>query len=249
VLEKPDMLWPIAGCVYEGGYHLMKKLIIFIGIVLLSQTAYAGDVKGTVEVLKKDGKKPLKSFANTLVFIEGIETEAPGEPAVMDQKKKRFIPRLLPIVKGQEVIFTNSDRLRHNTFSPHKTEPFDLGTYGKGKSASVTLQVPGHHRVYCNIHQKMIGDIYVVPNHYFAVTDNSGKFTIKDVPEGEYTLKAWHIYGGADERPVRVAVQPIEENFVLTSQKKTRELEKHSNKEGKAYKRFGSQKGGNGGGY
>jgi plastocyanin len=202
-----------------------------------------------VQVLRKDGQKPLRNFANSVVYIEGLETAAPEQPAVLDQNRKRYVPRLLPVIKGQEVIIKNSDRLRHNSFSTHEQEPFDAGTFGKGKTASVTLNELGQHRVYCNIHQKMIGDIYVVPNRYFAVTDKRGSYTIKNVPQGEYTLKAWHIYGGMEMRPVSVTSQPLEQNFTLTSQKKTRELEKHTNKHGKAYKRNFPHEGGNGGGY
>ena len=217
---------------------------MLLGIFLISNVTYAGNIVGTIEVLDKEGEKPLKSFANSLVFIEGIETPAPDEPVVMDQKKKQFQPRLLPVVKGQEVLITNSERLLHNAFSPHEEEPFDTGSFGKGKSASVTLNVSGTHKIYCNIHQRMIGDIYVLPNRYFAVTDKAGKFTITDVPEGEYTLKVWHIYGGADERTIQVTTQPIEVNFVIASQKKIRELQKHTNKHGGFYRSNDSSSGG-----
>jgi hypothetical protein len=38
----------------------------------------------------------------------------------------------------------------------------------------------------------MEGWIVIFPTPYFAVTDENGNYTIKDVPEGTYTLKTWH---------------------------------------------------------
>lgn len=209
--------------------------ILFLAM-LVSNVVYAGDITGEITVLNKSGKKPLKSFVNAVVYLEGLETSTPAEPAVMNQTKKRFKPRLLAVVKGQEIQFLNSDRVQHNVFSPNEEEPFDLGRYPKGKYESMTLNVLGQHKVYCNIHQKMIADIYVLPNHYFSITDKTGKFTIRDVPPGEYTLKVSHIYGGMAEKSVQVTDDLVEQHFEITSQKKIREITKHKNKYGKKYK-------------
>ena len=217
----------------------MKKtlwMIILVFGLLAVNVAQADDITGNVTVLKRDGKKPLKSFANAVVYLEGIETPAPQEPVLMDQKKKTFVPRLLPVVKGQEVQFLNSDRVRHNVFSPHEEEPFDLGRYPKGEYKSLTFNVLGRHRIYCDIHQRMIGDVFVLPNHYFGVTDKKGYFSIKNVPPGEYTLKVWHILGGEYEQPVRLTDGPLEVNLTITSQKFTSQIENHKNKSGYSYK-------------
>ena len=44
----------------------------------------------------------------------------------------------------------------------------------------------------------------VAPTPYFAVTDAKGEYTIKDVPPGKYTLKAWSEQGKPVEQPVEV---------------------------------------------
>ena len=214
----------------------MKIYMVLLGL-LFSHVAYAADITGVVTVLNRDGKKPLKSSANAVVFLDGFETSAPEEPAVLDQKKKYFLPRLLPAVRGQEIQILNSDRVRHNVFSPHEEEPFDLGRYPRGEYRSVTFEILGQHKIYCDIHQQMIADIYVLPNHYFGITDKEGNFTIKDVPSGEYTLKVWHIYGGEDKRIIQVAEQPVTVDFTITSQKKIREITQHRDKRGRRYKK------------
>ena len=89
----------------------------------------------------------------------------------MDQKNKEFVPRLLPVVKGQEIRFLNSDKVQHNVFSPHEQEPFDLGLYPAGESKSVTLNSLKRHKVYCNLHKNMVADILVLPSPYYSLTD------------------------------------------------------------------------------
>jgi hypothetical protein len=41
-------------------------------------------------------------------------------------------------------------------------------------------------------HTWMNAEMFVVPHPYYAVTDESGKFELSDVPPGEYQLVAWH---------------------------------------------------------
>ena len=52
--------------------------------------------------------------------------------------------------------------------------------------------------------ERMILDVIVLDNHYFAKTKSDGRYFIADVPPGEYTLRAWHIFGGEQERKISV---------------------------------------------
>ena len=100
--------------------------------------------------------------------------------------------------------FPNEDDFYHNVFSVVAGDRFDLGRYSKGKSARQTLTKPGVVVVRCEIHTGMKAYILVVPNPYFAVPGSDGAFTIRDVPAGTYTLKAWHPDFGYQERSVTV---------------------------------------------
>ena len=44
----------------------------------------------------------------------------------------------------------------------------------------------------CDVHQWMFAWVTVVDHPYFALTGKDGKFTIKGVPAGKYTLTALH---------------------------------------------------------
>jgi plastocyanin len=211
---------------------LFFSLMMSIGLATLAD---AGEIRGRVIVLERNKDKPLKSSEYAVVYLEGIETAAPEETAVMNQKHKKFDPRLLPVVKGQEVQFLNSDNLQHNVFSPHPEEPFDLGRYSKDGTKSLRFNVLGQHKIYCDIHQEMIADIIVLPNQYFSLTDKQGQFSIKDVPPGNYTIQVWHILGGTASQAVQVTDEPIAIELTAKSQNALHNIREHKNKSGTSY--------------
>jgi plastocyanin len=212
------------------------------GLLWLLTAAAAGavEISGQVTVHNKEGQ-PLARFDQAVVFIEGIETLPPAEPAVLDQRNKEFVPRLLPVVKGQEVRFLNSDPIQHNVFSPHEQEPFDLGLYPAGESKSVRLNALKRHKVYCNLHKNMVADIFVLPNRYFSLTDETGRYRIQGVPEGEFVLRVWHIFGGADQKIIRVGNRPLVYDFTLRSAQSIQEIIEHPNKTGQGYSSTASE--------
>lgn len=200
----------------------------------------AVDVDGQVAILNKDGQ-PLARFDHAVVFVEGITTPPPPEPAIMDQKNKEFVPRLLPVVQGQEIRFLNSDKVQHNVFSPHAEEPFDLGLYPSGESKSVRLNSLRRHKVYCNLHKSMVADILVLPSRYFSLTDDKGRYRIQDLPPGDYLLKVWHIFGGVDQKPIRVGGEPLRIDFSIRSAQSAQDIVDHPDKSGRSYPSTGSE--------
>ena len=149
----------------------------------------AGTITGTVKVVGA------RTSADVIVYVEapGKNPPAPQKHAVMDQMNQTFIPHVLPIVKGTAVDFPNSDKVRHNVYSPAgSAKPFNLGTYPAGVTKTMEFEKPGVVPLLCNVHTEMSAFILVLENSYFAVTDRTGAFTIKGVPPGKYTLKTWH---------------------------------------------------------
>jgi plastocyanin len=204
----------------------------------------AGTVTGQIEVKKKGGRHTLDSYEYAVVYLAGIDkpltSVAAAEPIIINQKNKRFFPRLMPIVTGQTVHFFNQDELEHNVFSTEEKQSFDLGRYPKGDFRPVTYEQSGNYKVYCNIHQKMVLDIVVLDNHYFAVTDEKGDFSIDNVPPGNYKLNVWHIYGGMTEQNITVTdVDMTLPLLSVISTKVVRDVQKHTNKHGKKYKKRG----------
>ena len=124
--------------------------------------------------------------------------EAPNAPrstdrhtVVLDQRNLAFSPHVLAIRVGTTVDFPNSDRVFHNVFSFRDGKVFDLGMYPVGALKHVTFDRPGLSRIFCNIHPGMAAYVMAVDSPYFALTDQSGAFTIAAVPPGSYPYHAW----------------------------------------------------------
>jgi hypothetical protein len=59
--------------------------------------------------------------------------------------------------------------------------------------------------VKCDVHPWMTSYVGVFQNPFFAVTDATGAFTIKDIPPGTYTLVAHHERFGDQEQKITVS--------------------------------------------
>ncbi len=58
---------------------------------------------------------------------------------------------------------------------------------------SRTMSTPGLVTLRCNGgHVWMNAEMFVIPHPYYAVTDESGRFELSDVPPGTYQIVAWH---------------------------------------------------------
>jgi plastocyanin len=136
--------------------------------------------------------KPAKKSAGVVVWLDGVtgSFRPPARPVVIDQKGMTFIPHVVAIQKNGTVQFKNSDAVRHNVFSPDG-EKYNLGTWGQGETKTYTFKETGVYHQLCNIHPEMLGFVVVLDNPFFAVTGADGKFEIKDVPPGTYTVKTW----------------------------------------------------------
>jgi hypothetical protein len=161
---------------------LFATMLVFAGSVL------ASDVEGQVLV------RHTRDSANSVVYIDKIPGKRftpPPNLVILDQMNLMFVPHVLPVLVGTMVAFPNSDEIRHNVFSPGPPR-FDLGTYPKGSTKHHLFDKPGVWTMLCNVHAEMSAYVVVTETPYFARTDKDGKFVLKDVPPGKYTLKVWH---------------------------------------------------------
>jgi plastocyanin len=178
---------------------------IVLGGLFLAGLAQAGDVKGTVTV------QGLRSAENIVVYVDeipGKKFDAPTQHVVINQRKMAFVPHVTAVLKGTTVDFLNSDSVGHNVYWPsisgNKKLAHNLGTWAKGEQKSFQFNDAGVASLLCNVHPEMSGYLVVVSTPYFAVTDLSGAFDIKDIPPGTYTLKTWSEDGKVTTQSVTV---------------------------------------------
>ncbi len=179
-----------------------KLFVLAVLIAGLTVGAWAGDIEGKVTGMK--GKSVV--YVDT---IAGKTFPAPKDHPVMDQKGLMFSPHVMLVQQGTTVEFLNSDTVQHNVFwtaiGSDKKLGHNLGTWPKGEKRSFTFDKPGVVPVLCNVHPEMAGYVVVSPTPYFAETDDSGAYKIKDVPDGSYTVTAWHEGAKNQSKPVTVA--------------------------------------------
>jgi plastocyanin len=188
--------------------------ILVIGGTLLAFPRAAGSsITGTVRATG------LSSNADAVVYLQQVPGTFPPGTETMDQKQMQFMPHVLGVVAGSTVKFVNSDPTPHNVFSPDH-EKYNLGTFPQGQSKDYTFSkcttFPCVYTQLCRIHPEMEGFVVVLQNPYFAVSDREGKFEIKDVPPGSYTLGVWHPKLKGQPKPVVVvAGKPAEVQITL----------------------------------
>jgi len=150
-------------------------------------------------------------LANVVVAVKAEEAaalggEVPREPAVLDQKGCQYIPHVLAMMVGQDLIVKNDDPFLHNVHSLAQINPaFNFGQPNKDPGKKVDPpKAPENIKVKCDVHPWMSAWIIVHEHPFFAVSGEDGSYTIKGLPDGEYTLTAWHEKLGTQETKVTV---------------------------------------------
>ena len=182
----------------------MLRTALLAGIVwALPVLASAGDLSG----IARAGGKPVQ---HAVVWLEvgRPDTFAQTSRIVMDQRNLTFYPHVLVVRVGTTVDFPNSDKVFHNVFSFRDGKKFDLGMYPTGTSKRIVFDKPGLARLFCNIHPNMAAYVMAVDTPYYAMSDETGAFTIAKVPSGTYTYRAWRPGG-----------QPISGSVTVDSEK------------------------------
>jgi plastocyanin len=185
--------WSNAGTI-QGTVHFAKTPPKPIEIDMSQDPACAmGPANYSEQYVVNNG-----GFANVFIYVkDGLGNRiyaAPSQPVDIDQKGCRYVPHVIGAMVGQPVRFTNSDPTMHNinvapTVPPNQavdiSQPPKQGQDERTFRAA-ELMIP----VRCNIHPWMQAFINVAPNPFFAVSDASGRFVIKGLPPGTYTVVA-----------------------------------------------------------
>jgi plastocyanin len=178
---------------------------------------YADPGTGSIPPAPRSRDQLAAELKNVVIYLEGDSTTFPASPERADryrhgsiaQRDERFVPHVLPVLRGAVVQFPNEDNVYHNVFSlSSEAAPngkgFDLGRYPKGSSKAWTFDTPGTVLVFCHIHQDMSAVVLVRPNPYFASPADDHHYLIDDVPPGDYTIVGWHERANAVVKRIHV---------------------------------------------
>ncbi|MGO9646727.1 MAG: carboxypeptidase regulatory-like domain-containing protein [Terriglobales bacterium] len=181
---------------------MKRSLVLAVLVMTAFVTSQAGTISGKVSGVAGE----------SVVYVDTIQGKtfpAPTAQPVIDQKGLMFQPHIAVVQQGTTVEFLNSDSVAHNVFwisvGGNKKLGHNLGTWPKGEKRPFKFDNPGAVPLLCNVHPEMSGYVVVSPTPYFATSDKSGEYKIENVPDGSYTVVAWHEGAKNQSKPVTVA--------------------------------------------
>jgi len=164
-------------------------------------------------VVGSDGK----SLGNVFVYVkDGLGNyiyDTPTESAKIDQMNCRYHPHVFGMRVGQPLEILNSDPTLHNIHAlPKGNKEFNTGQPIQGMKTTHTFEgkevmVPFK----CDVHGWMNAYVGVLDHPYFATTGEDGKFELKTLPPGTYTIEAWHEKLGATTQSVTLGPKESKE--------------------------------------
>jgi plastocyanin len=152
------------------------------------------------------------TLANVLVYVskglEGKTFDPPKQPVVLDQSGCVYTPHVAAVMVGQTLEIRNSDATLHNVMtSPRNNSEFNTATVEGSKLEKVFKQPEFKMSFKCAMHPWMLGYVHVLPNPFFAVSGEDGKFTIKGLPPGEYEISVRHEMSMFEPTPATATVK------------------------------------------
>ena len=155
------------------------------------------------------------ALANAFIYVKGdmlnvYRFAVPETDVMLNQHACYFEPHVFGLQVGQSLTIINGDPTQHNIHPTPKLNPEWNQSQAQDSPPIVKtfrraeVMIP----IKCNQHPWMKAYVGVMNHPYFAVSDKSGKFEIRNLPAGAYKLVVWHeIFG---EQEIDVTLQPGE---------------------------------------
>jgi plastocyanin len=144
----------------------------------------------TVTVIVTDAAGNAVTDAVVAFYDGKTPASNPNAAGKIVQKNKMFNPKITVVQTGTSINFPNEDSFRHHVYSFSPAKKFELKLYSGVPTNPVQFDQAGLVTLGCNIHDSMLGYIYIVDTPFFAKTDDKGRALLK-LNEGQYTYQVW----------------------------------------------------------
>ncbi len=192
----------------------IKGKVVFDGIspapkevAVKSDTSVCGTHQKIPAVVVGDSGGIRFAVVRLLAGSSALPKPKPADGS-LDQIQCQFEPHAQIVPVGSKLVITSSDAVLHNAhgFDEKGETLFNIAVPVKGMKVAVELKKPGRIKLRCDAgHNWMIGYIIVAEHPYYAVTDTTGSFELKDVPAGAYTVEVWQENMRVQQQKVTVA--------------------------------------------
>jgi plastocyanin len=169
---------------------------------------------------------PKGEFGDVIVSLQGVtgSTGAAAPAAVLDQKGCLYSPTILVLQTGQKLTVKNSDPVLHNVhLNPTVPENekandalINAAQMPNGADLTYSFVKPEKFlKFQCDVHPWMFAWVTIEDSPYYALSGADGKFVIKNVPPGKYTIEAAHRKAGTQTQEVEVKDTDATVNFTF----------------------------------
>jgi len=188
----------------EAMKHAMR-LIIHAGLWSMTLPAAAGDI--AIKVTDSQGK-PVADAVASVLPLAGVEPPPAraGRSATIEQIEREAVPHVMAVRAGTTVNFPNRDPLMHHVYSFSSVKNFEIKLYSGELPRGIVFDKPGIVTLGCNIHDWMLGYLFVADTPWFAKSGAAGTARIADLLPGEYEVRLWHPdqRAAVPAKPIRV---------------------------------------------
>jgi plastocyanin len=169
----------------------MYRHVFTLGCAWFAAVAFAQTAEIDATVVDLQGR-PVADAVVIAVPADALPPVNRPRESVVDQVDKEFVPRVVAIQVGTSVTFPNHDNVRHHVYSFSPPKRFELSLHAGVPAKRVVFDTPGVVVLGCNLHDWMVGYVYVSESPFFAKTDKDGKAKLSDLTPGAYFVRTWH---------------------------------------------------------
>ena len=161
-----------------------------------------------------------RTLRNVVVRIVGAPpSPAPSSPAVIEQRDCTYQPHVLAARNGQPVQIRNADGTLHNLhLYKNSLTIANQAQIAGSRPVNLSLRDTSDDALYhlkCDVHPWMNAWLSLHDNDYFALTDESGAYEIKNVPPGRHVIEAWHERFGKKQAAIIIGEDRPEVSFTF----------------------------------
>jgi hypothetical protein len=140
-----------------------------------------------------------RGVRNAVVYLDPIYAGKPldrlgkAKSLTLSFQRCAVVPRLALVSSRDRLRFTSIDDVVHQvSVTGPSAWTGEASLASLGSEEQIRLPKQGFYMVRCSRHPWESAVAVRADHPYFAVTDEKGRFELSDIPQGSYTVKAWH---------------------------------------------------------
>ena len=150
--------------------------------------------------------RPGNTLEDVVVYVSAGDQGAPASQTVTyDQKGCQYVPHVVAMEVNQPLEIYNHDQTSHNIHPMAKVNPEWNKSQPPGSPPLKAISDKAEFiPVKCNVHPWMHGYFAVLSTSHYSVSNDDGKFSLKGLAPGKYTITAWQEKFGTQTQEVTV---------------------------------------------